>query len=260
MDDLTAFRAAVDPSVLAAAAGYQFDPWQREVAVHATAPGSRLLVAAGRQVGKSTCQAVLGVWFALYRPQYDVIVAAPAVHQSTALITTMRKICRRADVPLARDAATSLELAESGEKIRAVPAGVGARGYTAGLLITDESAFISDSAVSEALAPTLAAVPGGGAWVATSSPNGERGWWWDAWANGGDSYQRWHVPWNMCPRLSQDFVEHYRRTRPRHVFAQEFEADFVSSSRGIWAPALIDSMFVDDDELPFELPLMREAA
>ncbi len=55
-----------------------------------------------------------------------------------------------------------------------------------------------------------------------STPNGQLGWWYDAWVNGGDEWERSQVDASMCPRISEDFLRTERESLPTDVFAQEW--------------------------------------
>ena len=44
-----------------------------------------------------------------------------------------------------------------------------------------------------------------------STPFGQRGWWWDAWENGGPTWERYQVPVSDVPRISEAFLEEERR-------------------------------------------------
>ena len=49
-----------------------------------------------------------------------------------------------------------------------------------------------------------------------------------AWEHGGRDWQRYEVPWRMCPRISAAFIEQERRSLPRLWFASEYESEFVA--------------------------------
>jgi hypothetical protein len=88
-----------------------------------------------------------------------------------------------------------------------------------------------------------------------STPAGKRGWWWQAWSEGGDAWERVQVTARDCPRISPAFLEDERRSLGHQVFAAEYECEFTDA---------LDSVFRAEDIRaaldPAVLPLFPEAA
>ena len=78
----TELARALDPVLLARAAGKEPDPWQATV-LRSASP--RLLLNCCRQSGKSTTTATLAVHTALYEPEALVLLLAPSQRQSVEL-------------------------------------------------------------------------------------------------------------------------------------------------------------------------------
>lgn len=38
--------------------------------------------------------------------------------------------------------------------------------------------------------------------IAMSTPAGKRGWWWEAWDQGGDDWEQIRIPADQCPRIN----------------------------------------------------------
>ena len=73
------------------------------------------------------------------------------------------------------------------------------RGYSkVHLLIIDEAARVPDD-VYRAARPMIAVT--GGPIVCLSTPFGRRGFFWNAWARGGNDWARIEVPASKCPRI-----------------------------------------------------------
>ena len=73
-----------------------------------------------------------------------------------------------------------------------------------------------------------------------STPFGRRGWFWQAWSEGGHDWQRFEIPAVACPRISRDFLEQEKRSLPPSWFASEYGCLFVQPD---------DSFFDQDDVL-----------
>ncbi len=150
---------ALDPVLLAEAAGLTPDPWQAAV-LRSSAP--RVLLNVTRQGGKSTITAVLAVHDALYTPDRLVLLLSPSLRQSSELFKKVLLVYQAAGRPVAAVTETALHLAlANGSRIVALPGKEetirGFSGVTR--LIVDEAARVPD-ALYYAVRPMLA-VSGG---------------------------------------------------------------------------------------------------
>ena len=174
-DDLA---AALDPSRYAAAAGYDLDPWQRDV-VRSTS--RRLSLNITRQGGKSTSVAVKAMHLATYHEDALILLLSPGLRQSGELFRrcqTVKNGQPHSVTPLS-ETKLSMELA-NGSRIISLPGSEETiRGYSGPALICiDEAARVPD-AVYKAVRPMLARSQG--QLVTLSTPFGNRGWWADEW-------------------------------------------------------------------------------
>jgi len=107
--------------------------------------------------------------------------------------------------------------------------GDGARISAVSLLLIDEAARVPDG-MYKALRPMLA-VKNGDLWL-MSTPYGQRGFFWDAWANGGERWERVSVPATECSRIPGEFLEEERLELGAQWFAQEYMCAFVDNGSG----------------------------
>src|SRR3954465_13482644 len=168
-----------------AEAGFRPDPWQAAF-LRSTAARSLLLCA--RQTGKSTSTAALATHVAVYEPGSLVLLFAPSQAQSREIfrkVVAFYKVAGTID-PEA-ESAQRLEL-PNGSRIVSLSGNPNtARGYSGPkLVILDEAAWIEDE-LFHAVTPMLAA---GGRLIAMTTPFGRRGWFYEAWANGGEAWSR----------------------------------------------------------------------
>src|SRR5215210_5679926 len=99
---------AVDPLTFARATGIEADAWQQQVL---TSDARRLLILAGRQVGKSTVTGLLALRNALYVPGSLVLIFAPALRQSSEFFLKVKQAHAKLALPpcgLERETATEL--------------------------------------------------------------------------------------------------------------------------------------------------------
>ncbi len=90
--------------------------------------------------------------------------------------------------------------------------------------------------------------------VALSTPWGKRGWWHDAWANGGADWARVEVPATACPRISPAFLEEERRALGPLWFAGEYECRFVDTVDQVFGHDLVMAALSAEVAPLFALP------
>ena len=190
---------ALDPAAMLERAGVVPDPWQAAL-LRSGSP--RILLNAARQSGKSTTTAGVALHAALYRAGSLVLLLSPSQRQSQELFRKCLDLYAALGRPVmpAAESALRLELG-NGSRLVALPGKEETvRGFSgARLLVIDEASRVADG-LYYAVRPMLAV--SGGRLIALSTPWGKRGWWYEAWENGGPEWQRFKVTADQCPRLS----------------------------------------------------------
>lgn len=225
MDKSTDLLLALDPVRMATSIGYELDPWQQAM-VRSRRP--RQLLNIHRQGGKSLCCAIVAVHQALYEPDSPVLMVSPSQRQSSELFRTALALYRSLGKPVAPEIENRLSLElENGSRIVSLPGSEQTvRSFSAvKLLIVDEAARVPD-ALMAAIRPFLAT--SGGRLIAPSTPAGRRGWWYEAWTNGGDTWERYKVRADQCPRISKEFLAEERRALGPSWFSAEYKCEFTN--------------------------------
>lgn len=110
------------------------------------------------------------------------------------------------------------------------------RGEGVDLLVIDEAAEVSQYAWEYALSPTLAD-SAGAEMVAISTPKG-RNWFFRFFQRGQDpdqpDYESWRAPSLSNPFIDHEYVEGQREVIPDRVYRQEYEAEFVDDTGGVF--------------------------
>jgi len=232
----------LDPLAVATDAGLVLDPWQAELQ---EAQDDRILLNVTRQGGKSTACATLAVNQALSDPGL-ILCASPSQRQSGELFKKILGVLRaQKPVPeFTQESATQLELA-NGARIVSLPGTEATiRGFSAPkLILVDEASRVSDEYYA-AVRPMLAA--GRGRLVALSTPWGRRGWFFNAWEYGGDTWRRFRVPATACPRIAPEFLEEELRELGPLRFASEYGCEFVDTENQFFPSALIEAALSDE--------------
>lgn len=218
------------------ASGLAPDPKQAAVLC---GQSKRVLMNCCRQWGKSTTAAALGVREAILYPRSLVLVFSPSERQSAE---TLRKACdfNRAlgrPVPAVRENVTCLELANGSRVVGLPSVEESVRGFSGPrLVILDEASRVPDS-LYRAVRPMLAR--SGGRLVALSTPFGRRGWFWEAWSEGGPGWERHTATIEDCPWADPAMVEEDRKALGPDWFGQEYLGVFLASTGGIFDAASI---------------------
>jgi hypothetical protein len=202
--------------------GLEPDPWQVEV-LEAGHP--RLLLNCCRQAGKSTAVALLGLTEAVFVPFTKVLLVSRSFRQSAELFRIVTDFFRRMGAPL-RERQTQEELQLSNfSRIVCLPCREETiRGYSnVSLLVIDEAARVPDD-LYRAVRPMLAVSDG--RLICLSTPRGKRGFFHDAWAQGGDDWARIEVPAARIPRISAEFLARERRGLGESWYRQEYCCSF----------------------------------
>jgi hypothetical protein len=201
-------KLALDRVSFAREVGLEPDRWQEDL-LRSTA--KRILLNCARQSGKSTMTGALAVHAALYEPGSLVLLLSPTLRQSQELFKKCLSLYRYADKPVLPESETALTLTlENGSRIVSLPGKEGTvRGYSGvRLLAIDEAAHVPDELYAS-VRPMLAV--SGGRLVALSTPFGTRGWWYEAWLNQEEPWERYRITAEECPRISPEFLAEERR-------------------------------------------------
>jgi hypothetical protein len=234
--------ARLDPVEFARSAlGFEADARQAEVL---RSGAKRLLLNCTRQWGKSTVTAIAALHRASFQPGSLVLVTGPSERQAAEFVRKVRDFVSLLGVRPRGDGQNKSVVLPNGSRIVGVPSKQSTvRGFSnASLLIIDEAAHASDQ-LYLAMRPVLA-VSGGDLWC-LSTPNGKRGFFWDAWTKQGEAWTRISVPATECARIPAAFLEEERQTQPDSWFRQEYLCEFVQDFEGLFDMDLVDAAFED---------------
>jgi Terminase large subunit, T4likevirus-type, N-terminal len=228
------------------ALGFSADATQQEVLRSGMQRG---LLNCTRQWGKSTVTAAKAVHQAYHFPESLTLVVSPSARQTGEFIRKAAGFLRKLKIRPKGDGDNeiSLELPNRARIVGLPGSEATVRGFSAvSLLLVDEAARVSDE-LYLAIRPMLA-VSEGALWL-MSTPFGKRGFFYEAWANGGPGWERIQAAATECPRISWKFLEEERATMGDRWFRQEYLCEFEESTSGVFSRDLVDRAMADDVEL-----------
>jgi phage FluMu gp28-like protein len=199
-----------------------------------------------RQWGKSAIAAAKAVHQAVSEPGSLTIVVSPSARQSGEFVRKAAGFARKLGIKTKGDGDNEISLAfPSGSRIIGLPGTEATiRGFSAvSLLLVDEAARVDDD-LYLAIRPMLA-VSDGALWL-MSTPHGKRGFFYEAWQNGGGDWERIRVPAPECPRISTKFLDEERKTMGDRWFRQEYLCEFTDSQFSVFDRDLLERALSDD--------------
>ena len=194
----------------------------------------RGLLNCSRQWGKSTVAAVKAVHQAETKAGCLVVVLSPSARQSGELIRKASEFVQRMGIQPRGDGDNERSLLfPNGSRIVGLPGKEGTvRGFSAvSLILIDEAARVRDD-LYKAVRPMLA-VGGGDLWL-MSTPAGKRGFFYEAWTNGGEKWERVAVTGAENGRIDADFLEEERAEQDDQWFRQEYCCEFTDAEESLF--------------------------
>lgn len=229
------------------ACGFEPDPHQIELLEDNS---QQTLVLWPRQSGKSQTCAVRVMHQAIFDPGDIVILAGEKQKQAQEVfdksIELHKALSEIGDIPEIEDLNKEECKLANGSRILAQPSSVDSvRGYAAKLALIDEAAFTGDNTLAK-IAPMLSATRG--RLICPSTPNGARGWFHDAWHNGGTGWRRLTVSLDKLPRLSPEEIERQRTLLTPLQFRQEFLLEWLDADLQYFPTETIKAALCDEVE------------
>jgi Terminase large subunit, T4likevirus-type, N-terminal len=240
------FARACDATLLSRDVGIAPDEVQARLL---TTDAKRLLLCCTRQWGKSTVSALIALHTALYQAPSTIILISPSQSQSTELFRKMQTMWSMLPgAPKATQESLTRLTLSNGSRVISLPGSErSARGYTADLVVVDEASRCEDE-LFVAVRPMLA-TKAEGKFIALSTPAGRRGWFFEQWENGGDSWQRVSVKAPDCPRISADYLRQEQESLGQLRYEQEYMCCFHDDATSVFDSNLIRQALTDEIEL-----------
>jgi hypothetical protein len=204
--------------------GLEPDPWQIDV-LESDHP--RILLNCSRQAGKSTAVAMVALAEAVFLHGSMVLLLSRSHRQALELYGTVLDFFKALGSSMVERCTFEAPKLANKSRIVALPCKEETiRGYSGvTLLVIDEAARVPDD-LYNAVRPMLAV--SGGRLICLSTPYGKRGFFYDTWATGGDTWKRVEIPATMVPRIRPEFLEEERRTHTAAFYRQEYCCSFES--------------------------------
>ncbi|NWG09885.1 MAG: hypothetical protein HXX80_06250 [Nitrososphaerales archaeon] len=205
----------------------------------------RIVVCAGRQVGKSTTIAAKAIHFTLTHPRTTTLIVSATLRQSMLMQDKILDFIEGSPIRRSVTYRSRTRLRFSnGSWIIALPAGrYGAtlRGHTAHLIILDEASFIYEEVISNAVLPQISTTDGA-IWM-LSTPWSKDHIFYRAFTS--PEWSSYHLPSSANPLIKKEFLEEQRVLVGDRRFRLEYDAEFVEDEDSFFPMGLIQSCLSD---------------
>lgn len=242
--------AIVETAAANADPPFTYEKWQLEI----VASDAKLQIRnSSRQVGKTEGGVAKAAGVLTTTPNAFVALTAAAHRQPIEMQRRLVKLLRPIEgqtiagweTPrITRESQYRVELS-NGARCQTFPANEHTtRGFSAAhLLVVDEASRVSDDMLA-ALAPSLATT--NGTLLCLSTPFARRGFFYEAWVNGGPEWERGCVFARDCPRISPQFLDAQRRLLGPYRYSMEYDCQFQDDEAAFFSSAIIQAAFSDD--------------
>jgi len=212
-------------------------------------PARFRIVVAGRRWGKSEMAAHEALEFALEHPGATVWWVAPTYQQANAygfdkikpllsldIMAGEPKLSKPRRIDLVNGSTLSFRSSERESSLR---------GGGVDFLVIDEAGSVPTRAWTEVLRPTLADTQG--RLLAIGTPK-RRNWFYEWFQRGRDGdtpeVAAFQAPTESNPHVPAEEIEHARATNPNRVFRQEWQAEFLDETGGVFTD--LDDRVLED--------------
>ena len=192
------------------------------------------IVACGRQFGKSLLAQNLLLYWALKSPKQKCGWISPIFTQSRKVFKELEAAAHKL-IKSSNKAELTIELI-NGSTIQFLGAERydSIRGFSFNYVVVDEAAFIKESAMNEAIFPTLSAL--GKKCLIISTPK-SKNWFYTYYLKGsneGGDYISFAGISTDNPYIDVDFIAEQSKSLPPSIFAQEYLAQFSESTNDVF--------------------------
>ena len=215
----------------------------------------RIVVIYPRQSGKTTTFAVRMIWYAAEHPFTTSLIVAPGLRQSMIVMDRIHSFLMRMPKAVRREMLRKLQRTviwfRNGAQVVALPNAPDLlRGYSASMVICDESAFFREDELVfySVLFPMLQTTQG--TMIASSTPRGKDSVFYKFTQDPGFSKHWIKIGEVIDARLTtQAFVDEMQRRTPTERFRREYLAEFVEDELAYFAQNLI-TQCIDSELAP----------
>ncbi len=224
-------------------------PFQRQ-AVKDINDNRRVIVKAGRQVGKTTMVVGYILWYILFNEDKFVAILANKAPTAREILNRIKIAYEALPLWLQQGVRTwnkgDIELENNCRVMATSTASSAIRGYSISLLYLDEFAFVPSNIADEFFTSVYPTISSGtqSKILISSTPNGMNHYYrmWTEAVEGQNGFKHIEANWRQVPGRNQAWADDQRRILGEEKFLQEMECEFMGSAGTLLSAAALKSL------------------
>ena len=224
-------------------------PFQKQ-AVQDINDNRRVIVKAGRQVGKTTMVVGYILWYILFNEDKFVAILANKAPTAREILNRIKIAYESLPLWLQQGVKTwnkgDIELENNCRVLASSTASSAIRGYSISLLYLDEFAFVPSNIAEEFFTSVYPTISSGtqSQILISSTPNGMNHYYrmWTEAVEGQNGFKHIEANWRQVPGRDQKWADEQRRVLGEEKFLQEMECEFMGSAGTLLSAAALKSL------------------
>jgi hypothetical protein len=224
-------------------------PFQRQ-AIKDINDNRRVIVKAGRQVGKTTMVVGYILWYILFNEDKFVAILANKAPTAREILNRIKIAYEALPLWLQQGVRTwnkgDIELENNCRVMATSTASSAIRGYSISLLYLDEFAFVPSNIADEFFTSVYPTISSGtqSKILISSTPNGMNHYYrmWTEAYEGQNGFKHIEANWRQVPGRDQAWADDQRRILGEEKFLQEMECEFMGSAGTLLSAAALKSL------------------
>ncbi len=224
-------------------------PFQRQ-AITDINDNRRVIVKAGRQVGKTTMVVGYILWYILFNEDKFVAILANKAPTAREILNRIKIAYESLPLWLQQGVRTwnkgDIELENNCRVLASSTASSAIRGYSISLLYLDEFAFVPSNIADEFFTSVYPTISSGtqSKILISSTPNGMNHYYkmWTEAVEGTNGFKYIEANWRQVPGRDQKWADEQRRVLGEEKFLQEMECEFMGSAGTLLSAAALKSL------------------
>ena len=224
-------------------------PFQRQ-AITDINDNRRVIVKAGRQVGKTTMVVAYILWYILFNEDKFVAILANKAPTAREILNRIKIAYEALPLWLQQGVRTwnkgDIELENNCRVMATSTASSAIRGYSISLLYLDEFAFVPTNIAEEFFTSVYPTISSGttSKILISSTPNGMNHFYkmWTESVDGQNGFMNIEANWRQIPGRDQKWADEQRRVLGEQKYLQEMECEFMGSSGTLISGAALKAL------------------
>jgi hypothetical protein len=224
-------------------------PFQRQ-AITDINDNRRVIVKAGRQVGKTTMVVAYILWYILFNQDKFVAILANKAPTAREILNRIKIAYEALPLWLQQGVRTwnkgDIELENNCRVMATSTASSAIRGYSISLLYLDEFAFVPTNIAEEFFTSVYPTISSGttSKILISSTPNGMNHYYkmWTEAVDGHNGFMHIEANWRQIPGRDQMWADEQRRVLGEQKYLQEMECEFMGSSGTLISGAALKAL------------------